>query len=236
VLKSGRSELGARSAASHTGALAVEEAGFEAFFRQEGLQRVNDLTEFFEVLRTFDSCPLPAGNRIAVVSITGVGCVLAADAIEACAMALAPISPETQARLQALVPHWATVTNPADIWSTIEQRGPAAAYREMAGAMIADDEVDILLVIAVLLDEGAFDARATFAPVREAFPDKPILACCLGGRQSHLDAFTVGIESIGIPVTSGPAAAVRAASFLYRRRQIVARARAQGLTRCEGGG
>ncbi|RJO70315.1 MAG: hypothetical protein C4523_05530 [Myxococcales bacterium] len=223
VLKSGRTALGAQAAASHTGAMAGADAVYDALFRQMGFQRVEDFAEFFGVLRSFDLCPLPAGNRIGVVSITGVGCVLAADACGAHGMTLAPITSRTRERLESLVPKWAAITNPADIWSTIEQRGPFEAYRSMCETMIADENVDILLLIAVLLEEGAFDAASALAPVRAAHPDKPLLACYLGGRRDLLDDFRAGLESIGVPVFDGPAAAVKTASYLVARTRLLAR-------------
>lgn len=222
VLKSGKTEVGARAAASHTGSLAGSDAVYDAVFRQTGLQRVDGLNDFFDVLRTFDMCPIPNGKRIGIVSITGVGCVLAADACGAYGMELADISERTKRKLKSLVPDWAPISNPADIWSTIEQRGPFEAYQKMCEIMIDDPQVDILIMIAVLLDEGAFEADKALAPIKKSYPDKPILACHLGGRKQHLESFQHGLEAIGVPVYKGPTAAVKAASFLYQRRNIMA--------------
>jgi len=220
ILKTGRTESGARAAASHTGTLAGSDAVYEAIFRQYGIQRVYDFVDFFNVLRAFDMCPIPAGNRIGVVSITGVGCVLTADACEEYGMALAPISDQTHKRLKALVPEWASIANPADIWSTIEQIGAFEAFRKMSEVMIEDKNVDILLVISVLLKEGYFDAGAAFAAIKANHPNKPILACYLGGWKDLLESFQNDLEEIGIPVLNSPNAAVKAASYLYNRKLI----------------
>jgi len=217
ILKAGRTEAGARTAASHTGALAGTDAVYDAVFRQTGLQRVDTFAEFYDTLRGFDLCPLPAGKRIGIVSMTGVGCVLAADACDTFGMELAPISGETQAGLKALVPEWAPVSNPADIWSTIEQRGPFDAFQKMCDIMIRDTRVDILLVITVLVDEGTFDAPRALEPLKTSHPGKPILAAYVGGHQRNIRTFQTGLESIGIPVYSCPEAAVKTASCLYQR-------------------
>ncbi len=217
ILKSGRTEVGAKAAASHTGALAGSDRVYDAVFRQSGMIRVDDFEEFFGTLRAFDMCPAPKGNRIGVVSITGVGCVLAADACGMRGMQIAALTDGTKENLEELVPDWAVITNPADIWSTIEQRGGADAFRKMSEHIIADENVDILLVIHVLLEEGAFDAAKAFAPIRQAHPDKPIMACYLGGRKDLLENYQTGLESIGVPVFKGPLSAVSAASRLYQR-------------------
>ena len=220
AIKAGRTETGARAAASHTGALAGSDAIYDAVFRQTGVQRTHDLVEFFNVLRAFDLSPLPRGNRIGVVSITGLGCVLSADACGLYGMALAEISEATRSRLKALVPEWAPIGNPADIWSTIEQRGPFAAYREMCGVMLSDPQVDILVLIVVLLDEGVFEAAEALGELRALYPDKPVLACHLGGRKVHLEQFEQDMTAIGIPVYNSPEMAVKCASYLYQRTSI----------------
>ena len=219
VLKSGRSELGAQAAASHTGSLAGSDAVFDAVCGQTGMIRVGDFPEFIGALRAFDMCSAPKGDRIGVVSITGVGCVLAADACGESGMRLADISDLTKMRLKAAAPDWASVTNPADIWSTIEQLGPADAFARMSEAMIEDDSVDILLLIFVLLEEGYFDAAASLGPIVNAHRDKPVLACFLGGRKDLLENFQSGLENARIPCFDSVSSAVRAASFLSKRAQ-----------------
>jgi acyl-CoA synthetase (NDP forming) len=136
---------------------------------------------------------------------------------------LATISERTQVRLQELTPAWATIGNPADIWSTIEQLGAHEAYQRMCSVMIEDERVDILLLIAVLLEEGEFDSGAALAPVKKAHPGKPILACRMGGKKNLLEAYQLGLERIGIPVYDGPGEAIAAAARLWERAQIVGR-------------
>ena len=217
VVKSGRTATGALAAASHTGALAGEDAVFEAVFRQAGVQRATSLEEMTGLLRAFDMCPLPRGNRIGIVSLTGVGCVLAADACGEYGLELAPLSPPTQARLKELAPDWATITNPADIWSTIEQRGPADSFLQVGEAFFSDENVDMVLLISVLLEEGSFDAGAALEPLVTAWPDKPVLACYAGARRDLEDDFRKGLHAIGVPVFSCVASAVHAAARLFER-------------------
>ena len=218
VLKSGRTEIGARAAASHTGALAGSDAVYDAVFRQVGIQRAEHLVDFFNVLRAFDMCPLPRGNRIGVVSITGLGCVLSADACGQYGMHLSEVTEDTKNRLRDLVPEWAPIGNPADIWSTIEQHGPFEAYRRMCQIMLSDPQVDLLVLIVVLLDEGVFDAAEALGEVIASYPEKPVLACHMGGRKVHLEKFEQDMASIGVPVYNSPAMAVKYGSFLYQRR------------------
>ena len=220
VLKAGRTEAGARAVASHTGSLAGSDAIYDAVFRQAGAQRVDDFDHLFGALRAFDMCPSPRGPRVAVVSITGVGCVLAADACAVEGLEVAELTPATRDRLAEVAPDWVTITNPADIWSTIEQRGPAESYETLSRILIGDPNVDILLVISVLLEEGSFDPAPVYGRLGAEFPGTPILACHVGGRRDLLDPYRRGMEGVGVPVFRGPAEAIRAAAMLWRRAEV----------------
>jgi acyl-CoA synthetase (NDP forming) len=223
VLKAGRTGEGARTAASHTGSMAGSDDIYAQVFHQTGLQRAEGFSDFFDILRGFDLCPAPAGGRIGIVSMTGVGCVLAADACSANGLPLAPVCEKTRSAMKALVPGWAPISNPADIWSTIEQRGPFESFREMCGIMIRDEAVDILIVITVLIDEGAFDAAAVLEPLRSEYPGKPVLFGYVGGSKENIEAFQTSLEPIGVPVCHSPERAVKVASYLHQREKIKAR-------------
>jgi len=127
--------------------------------------------------------------------------------------------------MKALVPDWAPISNPADIWSTMEQRGPFESFREMCGIMIRDAQVDILIVITVLIDEGAFDAVRVFEPLKAAHPAKPVLFAHVGGSKKNIEAFQNSLEPIGVPVYHSPETAVKVASYLYQREKIRERLR-----------
>jgi acetyltransferase len=71
VVKGGASAAGARAAASHTGALASDDAVFDGMCRQAGLIRATDVEEAFEAAATFATQPLPDGDRVVVVTTVG---------------------------------------------------------------------------------------------------------------------------------------------------------------------
>ncbi|MFH1125207.1 MAG: CoA-binding protein, partial [Pseudomonadota bacterium] len=71
ALKVGRSKAGARAAASHTGSLAGDDLIVNAAFRQGGIVRVSNVDELFDMAHVFSTCPLPKGNRVAILSEGG---------------------------------------------------------------------------------------------------------------------------------------------------------------------
>ncbi|NDH75899.1 MAG: hypothetical protein EBY52_03970 [Actinobacteria bacterium] len=81
VVKGGASAAGARAAASHTGALASDDAVFDGMCRQAGLIRARDVEEAFEAAATFATQPLPDGDRVVVVTTVGGWGVAAVDAM-----------------------------------------------------------------------------------------------------------------------------------------------------------
>ena len=79
VLKPGRTDLGARASASHTGSLAVDDQLVDHAFRQYGLVRADDLPEFIDYMKAFSYLPLPRGNRVGIVTFSGANGVMASD-------------------------------------------------------------------------------------------------------------------------------------------------------------
>lgn len=83
VVKGGASALGARAAASHTGALAADDAVFEGVCRHHGVTRAATVDEAFEAAATFATQPLPRGPRVVILTTVGGWGVVTSDAIAA---------------------------------------------------------------------------------------------------------------------------------------------------------
>ena len=79
VVKSGRMALGAKAAATHTGALAGSDAVYDAAFRRAGILRVSDLRELFDCAETLGRVESPPGKRLAILTNGGGIGVLAID-------------------------------------------------------------------------------------------------------------------------------------------------------------
>lgn len=118
-LKSGSTAIDAAAAASHTGALAGEDALYDTFFEQCGVCRVDSLTEMVDLSRVLAMQPVHPGRRTCVPSVSGGAGVLVADAAIACGLEVPPLSSRTVAALDALLPDFATPQNPLDITAQI---------------------------------------------------------------------------------------------------------------------
>jgi len=115
VIKTGRHAQGARAAATHTGALAGSDAVYDAAFRRAGLLRVLDLEELFAAAETLGRLHPFQGRQLAILTNGGGIGVLAVDRLIDLGGALAELSPETPAKLDAVLPATWSKANPVDI-------------------------------------------------------------------------------------------------------------------------
>ncbi len=210
VLKGGASSLGSAAAASHTGTLAGDAAVFRGALRQAGAIAAEDWEDLFSLLGGFAHGPRPTGNRLGVVSITGAGCVLGADAAARYGMVLPELSPETVTRIRAHSPDWAPLRNPFDIWSTIEKLGVADAYRHVVTAVASDPNIDAVVMATTLFPGTIFDCGPLIAEARAVAPHKPIATVLLGGGPDENRAWTTAAHRAGAATFPSLHRAIRA--------------------------
>ena len=115
IIKSGRTTLSARAAATHTGALAGSDAAVQAAFRRAGLVRVNDLEELFTAAETLTSLKPITGNELLIVTNGGGAGVLAVDDLMQTDGRLAPLSADLVKELDRVLPANWSRSNPIDI-------------------------------------------------------------------------------------------------------------------------
>jgi acetyl coenzyme A synthetase (ADP forming)-like protein len=171
ALKSGRSAVGARAAASHTGALASSDAFVDALFRQSGVIRTDTVTELFDVASLLARQPLPRGRNVAILTNAGGPGILAADACQARGLQVPALSEDTRAALRAFLPAAASVNNPVDMLAS----APPAHYAEALRLLMRDPAIHAVLVIFIppLVTEADAVAQAIAEVVRKG-PHKPV--------------------------------------------------------------
>jgi acetyltransferase len=216
VLKAGRNVIAAKAARSHTGALAGSDAAYNAIFRRAGLLRVKELGELFEAAETLSSTPRLMGERLTILTNGGGAGVLAADSLADEGGALAPLTPETKAALDAVLPPTWSKGNPVDI---IGDAGPDR-YASAIEAIFADGTSDAVLVMncptALASSEEAAGVVIAAEAKRKAAhrPPKPVLTNWLGdGGASRSRAL---FSAARIPTFETPDAAINGFMQLVR--------------------
>ncbi len=176
AIKVGRSRSGREAVASHTGALAGQDAAYEAAFRKAGVIRADTTEEVFDWARALAWCPLPDGRRVAVLTNAGGPGAIAADALEANGLERARLSESTLQPLRELLPPAASLRNPIDMLAGAGPTEYAAALR----LLLADEGVDAAMVILVPppMTTAAEVAGALIPLIRSVV--KPVVVVLMG--------------------------------------------------------
>jgi acetyltransferase len=188
VVKVGRFAEGARAAASHTGALAGADAVYDAAFRRAGMLRVNDMAELFDAVETLALTQPQQGERLAILTNGGGPGVLAIDELVARGGAVAVLSPDTIARLDAVLPRTWSHANPIDIVGDADGR----RYAQALAILLEDSGTDAVLVLncPTALAEPSQIAREVITTVAEAkargkLHGRNVLAAWLGEQTAE---------------------------------------------------
>ena len=176
VVKSGRTEAGARAASSHTGSLAGLDVAVDALLGQAGVLRTDTIEEMFDLALLLVNQPVPRGPRVAVLTNAGGPAIMASDACESHGLTLPALTPSTEQALRAFLPPEASVRNPVDM---IASAGPEA-YQRALRLLLADDAVDAVMVLFVppIVTQAVPVAEAIRRGAAGAA--KPVLTCFMG--------------------------------------------------------
>ncbi len=208
ILKAGKSESGAKAAASHTGSLAGSYAIYNAAFKQAGAIEVEEMEELFDAAKAFEMYS-KAGKRTAVITNSGGPGVLATDKLERLGLEMAKLSDETIRELLSFLPPQCSVKNPIDLIADADYE----RYRRTIESVCRDSNVDSILVICVppIFIPSEEIARA----VIDAKCDKPVVVNFMAGELVR-EGVEV-LEKHGIKNFPTPERAARALRWLSLR-------------------
>ena len=202
VLKVGRTELSARLAVSHSGALAGRDAAYEALFDRYGVQRVDDMDEFATALIMFAQPHAIAMGGLVAIHDSGGERQLIIDMADRIGVPLANISQATVDRLQDLLDPGLPPVNPLDAWSA---GGPNAdqVMEECFAALLSDPEAALGAVVHDRAPQGLI-YREYVAYLQKAHEaaGKPVFL--VSNRQgTGADPLVVSATRQGFPILDG---------------------------------
>lgn len=209
VVKSGVTSVGASASASHTGALAGNDAVYDAIFEKAGAIRVRDFDDLFEYLAGFSSGRLPKGSRTAVLTNAGGPGVLATDEIILQGLSLATLSEGTKKQLKDSLPVAANSHNPVDVLGDAD----AERYQKALELLLGDDGVDNVIVVLTPQSSTQIAETAVAISNLSKTTEKMVYAVFMGAVDVEK-----GIEVLqqgGVPVSRFPQKAVRTLSVLW---------------------
>ncbi|WP_304626509.1 acetate--CoA ligase family protein [uncultured Parasutterella sp.] len=172
ALKAGRSAAGASAASSHTGSLAGADKAADALLKQSGVIREFTLQNLFNTAKVFSHCPIPKGDRVAIVTNSGGPGIMATDTVVECGMQMAELSEATKEKLRSFLPAAASVKNPVDMIAS----APLDHYQQTLETVLSDDGVDMVIVIYLpFLGLKDIDVAKAVMEIKAQHPNKPIV-------------------------------------------------------------
>ena len=172
ALKAGRSAAGASAASSHTGSLAGADKAANALLNQSGVIREYSLKNLFATAKVFANCPIPKGDRVAIITNSGGPGIMATDAVCEYGMQMAKITDETKEKLRSFLPSAASVKNPIDMIAS----APIEHYKQTLETVIADENVDMIMVIYLpFLGLKDIDVARAVMEIKAQYPQKPVI-------------------------------------------------------------
>ena len=181
MLKAGRTQLGARAAASHTGALAGNDKVYDDILRASGVIRAYSLNDMLQFSRGLPVLPAPKGENIVIITGAGGSGVLLADAVVDHGLSLMKFPPDLDEAFKQYIPPFGASGNPVDITGG----EPPITYENTIRLGLHDDRVHSLIlgywhtIITPPMVFAELCARVV-QEAREKGIHKPIVASLVG--------------------------------------------------------
>lgn len=210
VLKSGKTSAGAGASASHTGALAGNDAAYAALFRQSGIIRANSSEELFDYIKVFSFNEVKRAARLAIITNAGGPGVLAIDATIENGLTVASLSEETKKILADSLPAAANIHNPIDVLGDAR----ADRFKVAIDAALADSNVDAAIVILTPQSTTEITATAEVIVAARNFYKKPITAAFMG--EELVNSGLEILKNNKVAAYSYPESAIKSLSVLEK--------------------
>jgi acetyltransferase len=209
LAKSGRSEAGARAAASHTGAMAGLDEAYNASFRRAGIIRVDTVQQLFDCAEALGKVQRPVGGGLGIVTNAGGPGVMAIDALGVWGAEPAALSADTLNKLNEFLPTFWSHGNPVDIL------GDATHERYLQALQVCLKAPELAGLIVIMTHQAMTDptkiAEVLVPEIKKQA--KPVLAVWMGGEDVFEGARV--LNEGGVPVYETPEPAVNTFMEMY---------------------
>lgn len=217
VVKSGRTQQGAKAASSHTGSLAGMDIAVDALFAQTGVLRTTTMEEMFLLATAFSSQPIPGGNNVGILTNAGGPGILATDTCINLGLNVPEISGKTRDALLKILPPEASIANPVDMIASAD----GTKYKNAIEILLKEPAIDALIVIFVspIMIDSMEVARGIIEGSRGH--KIPILTCFMG-KVAQAEAVSE-LKAHEFPVYQFPEASAYALSKMVKYHNWVVR-------------
>ena len=218
AMKAGRTEQGAKAAASHTGGLAKEDLATDLIFEKTGILSFRDEGELCQAAIAFASQPIPRGNRVGMITNTGGPAVISTDVLAGAGLEIPPLSERVQEILREKLFDEATISNPIDVLAT----AGAEHFRAAMDVMMDEEQIDSIFVNFVT--PFFVDTESIAKEIVEVNEQKrkPIICNLMTDKRQWTDVVRI-LRDGGVPCYSFPGTAAKALVALTQYNEIRSR-------------
>jgi acetate---CoA ligase (ADP-forming) len=204
VAKMGRSEVGRRAAAAHTGSDTGSDNEYATAFRELGILRVDDVDDMLDLAAFFSFGRLPPGRRLAVLTTSGGAGAWLADACAERGFSMPSPPPEIQSEVRSFIPAYGSVDNPVDITAQAVFGG---GFERALGLLAHSDDFDAIAGVGSMAREDRF---LSSLPDLRAATETSRAALLFYAYTQPSPAVVAGLGGLGIPCYPTPLRAARA--------------------------
>jgi acetate---CoA ligase (ADP-forming) len=215
ALKVGRTETSGSLVAAHSGALAGDDAAYEALFDAYGVARVGTLNELADLVELLGAGRRAAPGGLAAILDSGGERAHLVDAASDLGVPLARPSDETLGRVAARLEPGLPAVNPLDAWGT--GNGAYHIFLDCSRHLADDPDTGAFAYVVDLHSEEAHRNHAWAAEKAWESTDKPFAVVC-GIASAIQPSAADRLRSAGVPVLEDVASGLRAFGHLFERR------------------
>lgn len=213
VIKLGRSDAGAKAAASHTASLAGSDDIFDAILRQNNVYRAHSIDELMDVAYACSLKRLPVNDKVGLITVSGGIGILMADQAEAAGLQVAELPAASQAAIKELLP-FSAARNPVDVTAQVITHphlvGPMFEHMLTGGAYGSA----VCFITHIPRNKELFGKLLPhFEEVARKHTDRFLVLSAITGPEARKQ-----LEAMGYAVFEDPGRALRAIRALVRFR------------------
>ncbi len=213
AMKAGRTEEGAKAAASHTGSLAGVDIATELIFEKIGILPFHNEEEMCQSAMAFATQPIPKGNRVGIITNTGGPAVIATDELVSAGLQIPKLPEKALAKLKETMFPEAAIENPIDVVATAG--GPQ--YRSAMDVLLEEEGIDSIYINFVTAPFVDCDEVARQIVEVSNLKKKPIVCNFMTNMsmERYQKTFKI-LKEGGVPCYSFPTTAAKALGNLYK--------------------
>ena len=220
AMKAGRTEEGAKAAASHTGSLAGVDIATELIFEKTGMLAFNNEEEMCQTAMAFSTQPIPKGNRVGIITNTGGPAVIATDELVSAGLQIPALSAKAKEILTATQLPEASIGNPIDVVAT----GGGAHFRSALDVLMNEENIDSVYINFVTAPFTDTDEVARQIVEVNKMKKKPIVCNFMTNMSMERYQVTAKImKDGGVPCYAFPTTAAKALGALYKYHKVSTR-------------